>query len=135
MKGCCLIISSIALLLSSSYKRITLIIISCNVTPYHHVCTLSQSCDTTNFKRDSCGSKDLSLPVVELLGDIRRLQIEITINPDSLLFISSFLPWVSSQQVNSSKSRPQNRYADYRTRPYTCSSRCRATYIRIQALL
>ena len=36
-------------------------------------------------------SKDIGLLMVELSGDIRRLQIEITIYPDSLLFISTFL--------------------------------------------
>ena len=47
------------------------------------------------------GSKDLGLHVVELSGDKRRLQIEITIYSDSLLFISAgFLPRVISHRLN-----------------------------------
>ena len=65
-----------------------------------------------------------------------RLQIEITYYPDSLLFVlAGFLPRVSSQRLNWSYSWPQNRYEDDRTEPYSCSSRCRGTYIRIQTLL
>ena len=83
------------------------------------------------------GSKDLGLLVVELSGDIRRLQIEITIYPDSLLFISAFLG-ASGQFAEAeliSLSRPQSHYEDDRTIPYSCSSRYWAMYIRIQVLL
>ena len=74
-----------------------------------------------------------TVSAVELSGDKRRLQIEITIYPDNLLFISAgFLPRVSPQQLNGSSLRPQSYYEDDRTKPYF---RCRATYIRIQALL
>ena len=65
-----------------------------------------------------------------------RLQIEINYYPDSMLFISAgFQPRVSSQRLNWSYSWPQSCYEDDRTEHYSCSSRCRATYIRIQALL
>ena len=76
-------------------------------------------------------SKHHGLLVVELSGDIRRLQIEITIYPESAVRLGVCF-CLGSVRITTTK--PLRRRPD-RTRPYTCSSRCRATSIRIQAML
>ena len=61
------------------------------------------------------GSKDLGILVVELSGDIRRLQIEITIYPDSLLFISTFFAsgqFVAAELVPITTTKPLRRRQD-----------------------
>ena len=53
--------------------------------------------------------------------------------PDFLLFVSaSILPQVSSKRYS---SRPQSHYDDDQTKPNSCSSKWRKTYIQTHALL
>ena len=77
------------------------------------------------------GSNDIGIHVVELSGNKRRLQIEITF---ILTVCCSFQRVFCLGSVRSDSIRPQSRYVDDRTVPNSCSFWWRATYIRIQVL-